>query len=85
MEKLFYHRNTIGACGSVVASVMARIRSGWSNFKNLVSFLGSKYLLLEPEADYIPAFVGSVILYGSDNWTSKEEDGCSMLGPVLGL
>ena len=65
-------------CGGVVASVMAKIRSGWSKFKDLVSLLASKCLLSERKADCIPTFVGSVMLYCSDTWASKEEDECSM-------
>ena len=47
VEKFCYLGDTVHADGGADEAVVARIRKGWSNFKELLPFLTDKYITLE--------------------------------------
>ena len=52
-------------------SVITKIRSGWSKFRDLVPLLASEGLPLVAKVYF--ASVHGVMLYGSEVWTVKEK------------
>ena len=73
LEKLPYLGDTIRASGSTVNSVITRIRSEWSMFKDLVSLLASGGFPVGAKGIY-SACARSIKLYGIETWPVKEED-----------
>ena len=64
----------IGAGGGVEAAVIARIRSGWRKFRELLPRLTSKGTSLRLKGKLYAACIRSVMLYGSETWVIKKED-----------
>ena len=73
MEKLPYFGDTIRARGSAVDSVITRIRSEWSMFRDLESLLASGGFPVGAKGIY-SACARSIKLYGIETWPVKEED-----------
>ena len=73
LEKLPYFGDTIRARGSAVDSVITRIRSEWSMFRDLVSLLASGGFPVGAKGIY-SACARSIKLYGIETWPVKEED-----------
>ena len=73
MEKLPYFGDTIRARGSAVDSVITRIRSEWSMFRDLVSLLASGGFPVGAKGIY-SACARSIKLYEIETWPVKEED-----------
>ena len=65
-------RNTVGVRRGAVDSVITRIKSGWSKFRDLVPLLVSRGLPLGANGRLCSAFVRSVMLYKIE--TAKEKD-----------
>ncbi|KAK3891496.1 hypothetical protein Pcinc_004586 [Petrolisthes cinctipes] len=76
VEKFCYLGDTIGAQGGAGASVMARVRRGWSKFRELLPLLTSRALPLLTKGRV--ACVRSVMMYGSETWPVRVEDMCCM-------
>ena len=55
-------------------SSVARIRSGWKKFRELLPLLTSRVFSLRTRGRAFEACVRSVVLYGSETWPVKEED-----------
>ena len=72
-EKFCYLGDTIGAREGTVDCVITRIRNGWSNFRDLVPLIPSRCLPLGAKGRLY--FMRSLMLYGSETWPVKEEDG----------
>ena len=66
LEKFCCLGDTIGAIGGAGDSVMTRIRTGWSKFRDLMPMLASKGLPLKAKGALYSAFVSSIRLYGSE-------------------
>ena len=72
LEKLPYLGDTIQARGSAVDSVITRLRSEWSMFRDLVSLLASGGFPVGAEGIYSTCAC-SIRLYGIETWPVKEE------------
>ena len=64
----------LGAGGGAETSTVARIRSGWKKFRELLPLLTSRVISHKVKGRLYNACVRSVILYGSETWPLKEED-----------
>ena len=69
-----YLGHTIGAGGDVIDRAIAKIRSGWNKFRDLVPWLASRSLPSGTKVSLYSACERSVKLYGSEIWTVKEQD-----------
>ena len=74
VDKFCYLGDMIGAGGGVEAAVIARIRSGWKKFSELLPRLTSKGTSSRLKGKLYAACVRSVMLYGSETWVIKKED-----------
>ena len=68
--------DTIEAQGAS-AGVIARVRSGWSKFRELLPLLTSRALPLSTKGRVYQVCVRSV-MYGSETWPVRAEDMCCM-------
>ena len=62
----------ISAGGVARESSVARIRSGWKKFRELLPLLTSRVFSLHMKGRVFEACVRSVVLYGSETWPVKE-------------
>ena len=69
-----YLGHTIGAGGDVTDRAIAKIRSGWNKFRDLVPWLASGNLPSGAKVSLYSACERSVMLYRSERWRVKEED-----------
>ena len=74
VDSFCYLGDTISAGGGVGGSSVARIRSGWKKFRELLPLLASRVFSLKMKGRVFEACVRSVVLYGSETWAVKEED-----------
>ena len=65
-EKFCYIGDTKGALKSTADSVIKRIRSGYSKFRDLVAFLVSRGFPLKAKGRLYSVYVCSLMLYDSD-------------------
>ena len=72
-EKLPYLGDTIRARGSEFDSVITRIRSEWSMFRDLLSLLASGGFPIGAKGIYC-ACGRSIKLYGTETWPVIEKD-----------
>ena len=77
VQRFCYLGDTIEARGAS-ACVIARVRSGWSKFRELLPLLTSRALPLSTKGRVYQACVRSVVMYGSDTWPVRAEDMCCM-------
>ena len=73
VNKFCYLGDVIGAGGGAEASAVARVRSGWRKFRELLPLLTSRGSLRLKGKLYATC-VRSVMLYGTETWAMKEED-----------
>ena len=78
VQKFCYLGDTIGAQGGAGAGVIARVRCGWSKFRELLPLLTSRSLPLLTKGRVYQACVRSVMMYGSETWPVRVEDICCM-------
>ena len=66
----------LDAGGGAESSTVTRVRSGWKEFRELLSLLTTKTISLKVkgELSYHAACVRSVIFYGSETWPIKVEE-----------
>lgn len=74
VEEFCYLGDMISAGGGAEASSVARIRSGWRKFRELLPLLTTRGLSFRVKGRLYAACVRSVMLYGSETWAVKEED-----------
>ena len=55
-------------------SVITKIRSGWSKFRDLIPLLANRALPLGAKGRLYSACVRSIMLFGSEAWLVKVED-----------
>ena len=68
----FYLGDTVRATGGLIDSVVTNIRSGWSKFRDLVSFLANGDLPLGAKDKLSSACVRSIMLFESETWCVKD-------------
>ena len=78
VQRFCYLGDTIEAQGGASAGVIARVRSGWSKFRELLPLLTSKALPLSTKGRVYQACVHSVMMYESEIWPVRAEDMCCM-------
>ena len=65
----------IGVGGGAEAAVIARIRSGWRKFRELLPLLASRGTSLQLKGKLYAACLRSIMmLYSSETWVIKKED-----------
>ena len=74
VNQFCYLGDMLGAGGGAETSTVARIRSGWKKFRELLPLLTSRVISHKVKGRLYNACVRSVILYGSETWPLKEED-----------
>ena len=74
VDKFCYLGDVIGAGGGAEESSIARVRSGWKKFRELLSISTSRVLSLAMKGRVFEEFVKCVVLYGSEVWAVKEHD-----------
>ena len=74
VEDFCYLGDVICAGGGAGASSVARVRSGWMKFRELLPLLTMRGLSLRQKGRLYASCVRSVMLYGSETWAVKVED-----------
>ena len=74
VQEFCYLGDVICSGGGADASSVARIRSGWKKFRELLPLLTMRGFSLRQKGRLYAACVRSVMLYGSETWAVKEED-----------
>ena len=74
VDQFCYLDDMLSAGGGAEASSIARIKSGWKKFWELLPILTRHDRSLKAKGIPYTACVGSVMTYGSEAWTLKEED-----------
>ena len=78
VDKFCYLGDTIGAGGGAEAS-RARVRCGWAKFRELASILTTRGASLKMKGKIYRSCVQSVMVYGSETWAMRVEDGSMRL------
>ena len=74
VDKFCYLGDMLNAGGGAEASSIARIRSGWKKFRELLPFLTSRSLSHKAKGRLYGPCVRGVMLHASETWPLKEED-----------
>lgn len=74
VNQFCYLGDMLSAGGGAEASSIARIRSGWKKFRELLPLLTSRVFSHKVKGRLYTACVRSVMLYGSETWPLKESD-----------
>lgn len=74
VDEFCYLGDMISAGGGAEAGSVARIRSGWKKFRELLPLLTLRGPSLHFKGKLYSACVRSVMLYGSETWAIKRED-----------
>ncbi len=74
VDKFCYLGDMISAAGGAGYSSVARIRSGWKKFRELLPLLTSRVFSHHMKGRIFEACVRSVMLYGSETWAVKTDD-----------
>ena len=77
VQQFCYLGDTIKAQGGAGAGVTARVKSGWSKFRELLILLTSRALPLLTKGGVYQECVRSM-MYGSETWPVRAEDVCCM-------
>ena len=64
----------LSANGGAEAASIARVRSGWKKFRELLPVLTNRGFSHKVKGKLYAACVRSVMLYGSETWPMKDED-----------
>ena len=73
MSKYYYLGDTIRARRSAVVNVLARIKIGWSNFRDFLTLVTTRNLPLGAKVRLYSACLRGLMQYGSGQWSVKEE------------
>ena len=74
VDNFCYPGDVIGGGDGAEESSIARVRSGWKKFRELLSISTSRVLSLATKGRVFEEFVKCVVLYGSEVWAVKEHD-----------
>ena len=73
VDDFCYLGDRISAGGGADAAVLARIRSGWAKFNELVPVICGSTMSNKLKGQVYTAFVRSVILYGRETWPMRKD------------
>ena len=74
VEMFCYLGDMFSSYGGVEEAVVARVRSGWKKFRELLPVLTTRGFSLRSKGRMYQACVRSVMLYASETWALREED-----------
>ena len=74
VDQFCYLGDMLNAGGGAEASSIARVRSGWKKFRELLPILTGRAFSHKAKGRLYRACVRSAMLYGSETWPMKEED-----------
>ena len=74
VNQFCYLGDMLSAGGGAEASTVARVRSGWKKFRELLPLLTSRTFSHKVKGRLYTACVRSAMLYGSETWPLKQED-----------
>ena len=74
VDQFCYLGDMLSAGGGAEACTIARIRSGWKKFRELLPLLTGRVFSHKVKGKLYRACVRSVMLYASETWPLKEED-----------
>ena len=74
VNQFCYLGDMLNAGGGAEASTIARVRSAWKKFRELLPLLTSRVFSHKTKGRLYRACVRSVMLYASETWPLKEED-----------
>ena len=74
VDQFCYLGDMLSAGGGAEASTVARVRSGWKKFRELLPLLTSRIFSHKVKGRLYTACVRSAMLYGSETWPLKQED-----------
>jgi len=78
VDKFCYLGDMLSVDGDADAAVGARIRIGWSQFRQLVPLLTNKDILLIMRGRLYNSCVRSIMLHGSETWPVRQENEVSL-------
>ena len=73
VQQFCYLGDMLASGGGAAAASIARVRSGWKKFRELLPILTSRGFSHRVKGKLYAACVRSVMLYGSETWPIKEE------------
>ena len=73
VQHFCYLGDTIGSSGGSEHAVLARIRSAWNRFRQLVGVLAARDISLKLRGRLYDSCVRSTMLYGSETWVMKKD------------
>ena len=74
VDKFCYLGDTISAGGGCKHGAIARARSAWGKFWELLPLLTNRYINIMTRGKIFDVCVRSVLLYGSECWAMRKED-----------
>ena len=74
VEMFCYLGDMLSSYGGVEEAVVARVRSGWKKFRELLPVLTTRGFSLRSKGRMYQACVRSIMLYASETWALREED-----------
>jgi len=74
VDRFCYLGDTLEAGGGAVLASSMRVRCAWNKFKDLSPILTARGATLKVKGKIYKACVQSVMVYGSETWSMKEED-----------
>ena len=74
VDQFCYLGDMLSAGGGAEASTVARVRSGWKKFRELLPLLTNRTFSHKVKGRLFSACVRSAMLYGSETWPLKQED-----------
>src|SRR6266496_2955634 len=78
VDRFCYLGDMIGAGGEVEEAIRARVRCAWAKFRELSPILMTKGASFKVIGKVYRACVQSVLIYGSETWAVRVEDGSKL-------
>jgi len=78
VDTFCYLGDILSVDGDAYATVEARIRTGWNNFRQLVSLLTTMDVSLIVRERLYSSCVRSCMLHGSETWPVRNENGVAL-------
>ena len=74
VDTFCYLGDTVSAGGGCKHGTIARARSAWGKFRELLPLLTNRYINIKTRGKIFNVCVRSVLLYGSECWAMRKED-----------
>ena len=74
VDTFCYLGDTVSAGGGCKHGTIARARSAWGKFRELLLLLTNRYINIKTRGKIFNFCVHSVLLYGSERWAMRKED-----------